>query len=236
MFFDAPVQETLDQADRAMVAAIAAAGCRIDQEEFFAEFKARIHEYYHDRDTEFIEYTSEHILRRVLARFGYPSADNALVRGALNALYTITQAHWQPEADALPTLQQLQAAGLRMGLISNASDAPDVEELIDKGRFRPYFDQILISAAIGYRKPHPRMFELALKHFRVEPQEALMVGDKLGADILGANDLGIQTAWITRRIDPLAEQNKHPDIHPTFRLDNLNQLIDILHLNSAVQA
>lgn len=228
MYFDAPWQATLDSADRTMVRTLIAAGCQIDEEEFYTEFKLRIHEYYHEREMEYIEYTSEHILRRVLAKYGYPNADHQLVRSALAALYGITESHWQPEVDAIPTLRKLQEAGYRLGLISNASDAQDVDILLDKGHFRPFFEQILVSAAIGLRKPHPRMFELALKHFQILPAEALMVGDKLNADILGAANVGIRSAWITRRIDLSAEQQKYPDVRPDHTIQSLTELPALL--------
>ena len=42
----------------------------------------------------------------------------------------------------------------------------------------------------GVKKPHPQIFELALKKAMVSPEKALMVGDNLEADILGAKAVG----------------------------------------------
>jgi FMN phosphatase YigB (HAD superfamily) len=63
----------------------------------------------------------------------------------------------------------------------------------------PYMEIILISAEVGIRKPHPRIFQLALQHWQATPDQAVMVGDTLGADILGGLNAGIATIWITRR-------------------------------------
>jgi FMN phosphatase YigB (HAD superfamily) len=40
-----------------------------------------------------------------------------------------------------------------------------------------------------------------MDHFGVSPEQVAMVGDSLEADILGANQMGIYSIWITRRID-----------------------------------
>ena len=224
MYFDAPQQEVLDQADRAMVKSIARAGYELDFVQFFNEFKTRIHEYYHERDTDLIEYTSEFVLRQTLAKFGFPDPPQEHIEQALNALYSVTQTHWQPEDDAVITLQQLKSDGLRLGLISNASNANDVDVLIDKGNFCPFFDQILVSAAVGFRKPHPRMFELALDFFKVASHEAVMVGDTLDADILGANRMQINSIWITRRVDAAIHNRQSQTIRPTAVITALNQL------------
>lgn len=228
MYFDAPQQEILDQADKAMVKYIASAGYILDFTQFFNEFKSRIHEYYHERDTDLIEYTAEFVLRQTLAIFGYTDPPQEHVKLALNALYSVTQTHWQPEEDAVNSMQELRSDGLRLGLISNASNANDVDVLIDKGNFCPFFDQILVSAAVGFRKPHPRMFELALDFFKVAPYEAVMVGDTLDADILGANRMGINSVWITRRVAAAIHNPRSQTIRPTAVITALNQLPELI--------
>ena len=227
MYFDAPQGEILDQADRAMVKFIASAGYDLNAAQFLNEFKTRIHEYYHERDTDLMEYTSEYVLRQTLAVFGYPDPPQEHIKQALIALYSVTQTYWQPEADAVSTLRQLKSDHLRLGLISNASDANDVDALIDKGNFCPFFDQILVSAAVGYRKPHPRMFELALDFFKVAPHETVMVGDTLDADILGANRMGIHSIWITRRV-PAPHNLGSQTARPTAMITALNQLPEMI--------
>jgi FMN phosphatase YigB (HAD superfamily) len=78
--------------------------------------------------------------------------------------------------DEVPdVLRDLHAAGLRLGLISNSHRC--------LASFQSHFDlEGLIAAAIsssehGYMKPHPSIFEAALRLLEVEPHEAVMVGD-----------------------------------------------------------
>ncbi|AKA34448.1 YjjG family noncanonical pyrimidine nucleotidase [Flagellimonas lutaonensis] len=56
-----------------------------------------------------------------------------------------------------------------------------------------YFEAIINSEMAGVKKPHPRIFELALAKTRVAPENSLMVGDNLEADILGAQAVGFHT-------------------------------------------
>ena len=83
-------------------------------------------------------------------------------------------------------------------LLTNGS--PDLQEKLDGvPELPPYFDHIMISGNYGYGKPDERLFQEALRLLAVEPQEAVMVGDKLTTDILGANRTGIASVWINRR-------------------------------------
>lgn len=61
-----------------------------------------------------------------------------------------------------------------------------------------YFKTILISGELGIRKPDARIFQLACERLMISPENCLMVGDKLDADIAGAKSIGMQTAWMSK--------------------------------------
>jgi putative hydrolase of the HAD superfamily len=85
-------------------------------------------------------------------------------------------------------------------MVSNTSDDKNVQQLLDRWELRPFFETIVTSAGVGFRKPDERIFRPALDHFGLPPGQVAMVGDSLEADILGANQLGIYSIWITRRV------------------------------------
>lgn len=69
----------------------------------------------------------------------------------------------------------------------------EVQERKLKGsNIHHYFDQIINSEMAGVKKPDPYIFELALDMAKVNPENTLMVGDDLEADILGAKAMGMQ--------------------------------------------
>ena len=228
IYFDAPLSQALNQAFYAMVASLLDNGYALNVDQFVGEFSQRIQEYYSQRETEFIEYTTGYILKIILNDYGYPEVPAQHLRDALDAMYGVTQSHWNLEADAVPTLETLLRLGYRLAMISNAGDSGDVDALLDKCDLRKYFEQIWISAQVGYRKPHPKIFKLAVEHFQVEPQEMAMVGDTLGADILGANQVGIHSIWVTRRANTPGNRDHLDTIQPEATIENLSELPPIL--------
>jgi 2-haloalkanoic acid dehalogenase type II len=185
-------------------------------------FRERLHEYYAQRDKDFGETTYHFVLRELLTGLGYADVAPAVVRSALDALYSVTQPNWILEEDTVPTLQLLKSQNYRFGILSNAGDDKDVQELIESFGIRSFFDFVLTSATCYYRKPHPRAFEFALAHWHIAPQEAIMIGDSLMADVQGAQNLGMRTVWITRRAQ--FTQDNFQRIKPDFSIRKLNEL------------
>jgi HAD superfamily hydrolase (TIGR01549 family) len=229
IYFDSTWPEVAAQSDQAMYSFLVSAGYKLD-EAFPHTYHQRIDRYYQERETEFIEYTAEMFLRDLMKEYGYDQVPDAIIKSAVAAQFAVSQAHWNPEADALPLLEQLKGEGYRLGLISNASDGQDVRTLIDKGHFAPFFEITLISAEVGLRKPHSGIFKIALDYFNARPEEAVMVGDTLGADIIGANNLGILSVWINRRAEVRSDNLAHEDtIQPRATISALSELPGLLH-------
>jgi putative hydrolase of the HAD superfamily len=235
LYFDGVWPDVFSQGRAAMLTSLQAAGLDLGQD-FLTEFFNNMQAYYRERDTEFIEYTVGYVLRTTLAKWGYTEAPEAVVRQALEAMHHVTQAHWRPEAEALPVLRALRGRGYRLGLVSNAADDANTQVLVDKLGARPYFDVILSSAAVGVRKPNPRILLRALEALRAAPQRAAMIGDTLGADILGARNAGIFGIWVRRRADTPANRAHVDTIVPDAEVQNLNDLPELFdRLEQAAQ-
>jgi putative hydrolase of the HAD superfamily len=118
-------------------------------------------------------------------------------------------------------LQQLSEWDISMGIISNTTNPVFMKELeLEDSGLKKYFDFTLYSSGVPYRKPHPSIFQLAINHFQLVPCEILFVGDSLSADILGAQKVGMKTAWINRKQD-------QTDIVPDYELISLEDLLRI---------
>ncbi|QLG46069.1 YjjG family noncanonical pyrimidine nucleotidase [Costertonia aggregata] len=65
-----------------------------------------------------------------------------------------------------------------------------------------FFDQIINSEMAGVKKPNPIIFELALKKAKVSPKNAIMIGDSLEADILGAKSFGLNALHFVANNEP----------------------------------
>lgn len=223
IYFDADWKTVMLEAVHVLHRKLLAMGFDLD-ETFPLRYREISRENYRWRDEELVETPAPAVFRKVMAGYGCSELSDEQVREALAALYAVSQAHWQAEDDALPTLRSLRQAGLRIGLVSNAGYDEDIQVLIDKAGLRESLDFIVSSAACGVRKPHPRIFELALDALRADPRETVMVGDFLEADILGANRLGMGSVWITRRIDLAAAQGARERIEPRHTIAALAEL------------
>lgn len=230
IYFDGDWPRVFPQCDLAMLERLKQAGLDLDEGDFLRQYDESLKAYYEQRDTEFIEYTSTYILRKLLAEWGYPDVSDEVLRSALDAWYAVEQEYWKVEADTHATLQFLCKAGYRLGMISNAADDKDVQVLVDRAGIRPYFDLILSSASLGIRKPNPLIFHAALAHWGVKPSQAMMVGDTLGADILGARNAGLYSVWITRRADTAANRAHADTVLPEAIIQDFGGLLELLRL------
>jgi putative hydrolase of the HAD superfamily len=138
------------------------------------------------------------LTRRTLHAVGIAQADErwgATVYEALRVRSLLTRKLFD---DALPTLAILRERGYALGIVTNRAYGGPVflDDLCQMGLLE-YFDpqHIAISADLRYRKPHPNIFRYALARLGTAPSETAMVGDQLGADVLGATFLGLFSIW-----------------------------------------
>jgi putative hydrolase of the HAD superfamily len=228
IYFDGEWNEVLPRAHQALAKALIQTGFQLDFDSFVEDFGRRVIAAWEDRNASNIEHSMEYVLRQVLHDFGVEDTPTDLLRPAIDAMFTISQAHWHLEADTIHMLDQLREQGYALGLISNASDNTDVQTLVDKAGVRHYFDQILVSAAVGIRKPDPYIFQLALDHFAVQPEQAVMVGDTLAADVRGAQNIGMASVWITRRAENPDNHEHRASVIPDASISTLAELPGLL--------
>jgi FMN phosphatase YigB (HAD superfamily) len=112
----------------------------------------------------------------------------------------------------------------RLGVVSNFDYTPTAVGILEREGVRELFDVVLVSDAVGWRKPRRDIFERALTTFGVTPAQALFVGDRADIDVAGAHAVGIDAAWVNPERVPLP-----PDIAPPrFEVRDLGELGPIL--------
>lgn len=219
------------RADLAFAEGLREQGVGIEPSTFRKEFRIRLKEYHIQREKNLFETTYLSVVRELLEEKGYSNLTEEVIRSGLDRLYAVTQSNWTLESDTLSTLKTLESSGYRMGIVSNAGDHKDVFQLVERFGLESYFDFVLTSATCSYRKPHPRIFEIALAHWNIPASEVVMVGDTLDADIGGAQKAGMTGIWITRRAQPTADELQR--IQPDFSLRGLDELYPTLKRISA---
>jgi len=178
--------------------------------------RARAHEH--------VELPSRERFRRALERVGCD--DTHLAEAAVH----LSRAHMGIVASAttLPDDHQVLLAALRpryrLGLVSNFDDTATAYEILRRHGLLAYLDGVVVSEALGLRKPHPALVRAGLSDLGLAPDEVLFVGDTFAEDVLGARAAGVDAAWIDaqgRGVPETAEP-------PRFRLRSLAELGPLL--------
>jgi putative hydrolase of the HAD superfamily len=91
------------------------------------------------------------------------------------------------------------AGRYRLGLVSNFTHPPAVEQILARVGLARFFAGVIVSGRLGVRKPHQAVFTELSRLLALMPDEIVFVGDELQADIAGAQRAGMHTVWMTYR-------------------------------------
>jgi 2-haloalkanoic acid dehalogenase type II len=149
---------------------------------------------------------------RVAFALGWPLADEKAT------FLAESLPSWQPFPDTNPALARLVAAGCRLGILSNIDD-----DLIAATRehFTVGFDLVTTAQQMRSYKPGHAHFIAARE--RIGSVRWLHAAESNFHDIVPANALGIENAWINR-----LHQRPLPGGTPKFAFDNLTELADAI--------
>ncbi|MEK7269332.1 MAG: HAD-IA family hydrolase [Planctomycetota bacterium] len=104
---------------------------------------------------------------------------------------------WRVYPDAFPAIDRFREMGLAVGIVSNWDSR--IVPILDGLGIRSRVDAVIFSARVGFKKPHRRIFEEALRRFGgLAPSEALHIGDSETEDLRGAAALGIRALLLDR--------------------------------------
>ena len=105
--------------------------------------------------------------------------------------------------DVFPTLEQLQARGIKLGVVTNRSQP--VDELMEALGMNGTFDVVLTAGEAGVWKPDPQIFRMAVQALGISPHKTVFVGDNYYSDIQGARRAGLHPVLYDQRglfLDP----------------------------------
>ena len=116
----------------------------------------------------------------------------------------LIETHWQrrfadavvPRSGLRQTLAAVEGVGLTLGVVTNGSVVGQ-QSKIDCLGIRRHFRSVVVSEAVGCKKPDPLIFQLACREIGVAPHECWFVGDHPANDVLGAEQVGMRAVWIS---------------------------------------
>ena len=170
----------------------------------------------HEEESDYAARTLEEIeiqttFTRLFDRLGVEARQRPAMADLVRRSFALEVNSWVLFPGAQAMLQQVRDLGLKMGLLSNARSDWAVREIVEQLGLTKYFDAILTSAAVGFRKPRPEPFQQMLESLGLDGSEAVMIGNSMEADVAGARPFGMKTVHVMFG-DASDEDGADPDI------------------------
>ena len=156
-------------------------------------------------------------LKESFAAVNYEISDSLINQIADDYIVQLSkQTHLFPGTTAV--LEYLQSK-YKLHIITNGFAEVQDRKLKNTGLSR-FFNVVMNSETAGVKKPHPLIFEKSLALAGVKKENALMIGDSLEADVMGALNFGIKAICY----------NYHNDVIPNkiITITHLEELVDLL--------
>ncbi|WP_406242430.1 HAD family hydrolase [Tissierella carlieri] len=169
------------------------------------------------------EYAVEDYLNGFLKKYDI-ELDLDMCIKALDIFYTEYRNNVRTEENIHHTLENIKQKGYRIGVISNSRLYDEVMiNCFKKVGLAKYIDVFTFSYYLKICKPQKQVFEIALDRMKVNPEDAIMVGDNLKSDIEPAQKLGLTGIWFNKNLTL-----NDTDIKPDNEIFKLKELIDLL--------
>jgi len=140
--------------------------------------------------------------------------DDSRVKAALNIFFQDFIDTLELRVGAKKLLAQTQAK-CKVGLISNFTHAPVIYKSLRKIGICNFFNAVVVSEDVGWRKPCSQIFQDILNRLQIKAEDAVYVGDSPIEDIRGAKEAGLKTIFVSSQFNKLADL-KGSNEKPTF--------------------
>jgi len=194
---------------------IVGAGFGVDVESFLEAYSQAHEKYRVIRYQKLIEVTNAVWISEALNNLGFKtSPEDPRIKVAVNVFFEDYVNSFQIRPCAKRMLKEV-SMDYKLGLVSNFTYAPVIYAGLRRLGINQFFNAVLVSEEVGWRKPHVKIFEEALRRLEVTAKETAYVGDSPVEDIKGAEAAGMKTAFVPSQffsLENLYESQQNPDI------------------------
>jgi putative hydrolase of the HAD superfamily len=164
------------------------------------------------RISEKTEVGSEQIIKILLSKLGVDEGRESIFHDILeiydNSLFLIDLKVREYSHELLTYLKD---KGYKIGLVSNTSHGHVLRKILQKFGLYQYFDTMVFSDELGFRKPQPHIFNETLRLLDVKPNEAIHIGDYPELDVVGAKAANIRVIYLKLSNEPYPTGLPKPD-------------------------
>ncbi len=185
------------EAPQRMLQSLQAQGIAVDTEPFLAAYWTVMRQFLDEAKRHGRESHNRFWISTTLEQLGHAvHPDDTRIADAVEAYFSVFLEHAQLLPETLPLLTILRQR-YRLGLLSNLTHAPAAHQILARLGLTAFFDVVLVSGDLGYRKPHAQVFDQLVEHLDVPRQQIAFIGDDVEADVQGARQAGLQPIWTT---------------------------------------
>lgn len=193
--------DTLKSADDLLLHSLRENGFHLEEKEFGEAYREEAGRFVEEARLSGVETHNRFWIHAALTRQGYRlDPFDARIAAAVELYFTGFYGSTRLIPGTLELLENLRLR-YRLGLLSNFTHAPAARRIIDRNGIGHFFEVILISGELGYRKPSPLVFRELVRQLGVEGGNTLYIGDDPQPDIHGAWRAGLQPVWSTYVIE-----------------------------------
>jgi len=193
-----------------LIGSLARNGISISAEGFKRAYEA-IYREIHARNS-LRETPYDAVLSRTLDLCGYSLTPNDKVITEATEAFMACWVKGKSMEKSVPSILRRLRKTYILGIVSNLQYSPAVRETLERFGVADYFDAIIVSADVGWRKPSPKIFKKALLTLKISASETVYVGDELDHDVEGAKNVGMHTILLMRPTTNMAASNVKPDV------------------------
>jgi putative hydrolase of the HAD superfamily len=211
---------TIDASKLKLYNVLVAEGFDVDKDTFLNAYNLAHEKYRKVRYEQLREVTNAVWVAEALCNLGFEvTADDPRVKAALNIFFQDFINTLELREGAKKLIKQAQQQS-KIALISNFTHSPVIYKSLRKVGISKFFNAVVVSEEVGWRKPSSRIFQAALNKLQVQPHEAVYIGDSPIEDIKGAKDAGLKTIFIPSQFNTLKDLHESKQ-EPTYIAKNL---------------
>jgi HAD superfamily hydrolase (TIGR01549 family) len=224
---------TMDASKLKLHKALVTEGFNVAEKKFLAAYFLAHEKYRKIRYEQLQEVTNAVWVAETLCNLGFKvTSDDPRIKTALNVFFKDFIDTLELREDAKKLLRQVKKRST-LALISNFTHAPVIYKSLRKTGISEFFNAIVVSEKVGWRKPSSHIFQEALTNLQIQADEAVFIGDSPIEDIKGAKQAGMKTVFVPSQfntLQDLLESQQEPDyiaLDLQMVLENLTKILDL---------
>jgi HAD superfamily hydrolase (TIGR01549 family) len=195
--------------------AIVNVGFKVDPKSFLEAYTQAHEKYRIIRYQKLFKVTNAIWISEALNNLGFKATpDDLSIKTVVNAFFEDYLNSLELRPCAKKMLKKF-STDHKLGLVSNFTYAPVIYAGLRKLSISQFFNAVLVSDEVGWRKPHPKIFNEALRRLKVSAHETIYAGDSPLEDIKGAKVTDMKTVFVPSQfysLENLRESQKKPDM------------------------